>query len=54
MAHEKKSIGKTGWGKAAPPPKETSLKIIELIGDEPGFSGIEGGIDSGELEYFLK
>ena len=29
-------------------------KIIELIGDEPGFSSIEGGIDSRELEYFSK
>ncbi len=35
-------------GKAPPPPKETSQRIIELIGDEPGFSGIEGGIESGE------
>ena len=40
MAQQKKSIGKTGRGKATPPPKEISLKIIELIGDEPGFSVI--------------
>ncbi len=48
MAQEKKSLSKTGGGKAPPPPKETSQRIIELIGDEPGFSGIEGGIESGE------
>ncbi len=40
--------GGGGGGKAPPPPKETSQRIIELIGDEPGFSGIEGGIESGE------
>ena len=48
MAQEKKSLSKTGGGKAPPPPKENSQRIIELIGDEPGFSGIEGGIESGE------
>ena len=39
---------KTGGGKPPPQPKITSQRIINLFGDEPGFSGIEGGIESGE------
>jgi hypothetical protein len=48
MAVEKRSLGKTGGGKPPAPPKATSQRIIELFGDEPSFSGIEGGIESGE------
>lgn len=49
VANEKRSLGQTGGGKAPPPPNETSQRIIQLIGDEPGFTGIDGGIESGEI-----
>ena len=49
VAKEKRSLGQTGRGKAPPPPNETSQRIIQLIGDEPGFTGIDGGIESGEI-----
>ena len=47
LNQEKKSNEKTGGGKPPPPPKATSQRIIELFGDEPGFSEIEGSIKSG-------
>ena len=50
IGREKKTQGKTGGGKPPPPPTATSHRIIELFGDEPGFSGIEGGMESGECE----
>ena len=41
-----------GWhgknSKPPPPPNATSQRILELFGDEPGFSGIQGGIESGQ------
>lgn len=47
LNQEKKSKEKTGGGKPPPQPNATSQRIIELFGDEPGYSGIEGGIESG-------
>ena len=47
LNQKKKSKEKTGGGKPPPQPNATSQRIIELFGDEPGFSGIEGGIKSG-------
>ena len=44
---ERKLLTKTGGGKQPAQPKETSRRIIELFGDEPGFSGIQGGLASG-------
>ena len=49
VANEKRSLGQTGGGKAPAPPNETTQRIIQLIGDEPGFTGIGGGIESGEI-----
>jgi hypothetical protein len=43
---------KTGGGSAPAPVKETSRRIIELFEDEPSFSGITGGIESGRLRNF--
>ena len=48
LNQEKKSKERTGGGKPLPPPNTTSQRILELFGDEPGFSGIEGGIESGQ------
>ena len=48
-AAEKK---KTGGGKQPDSPKGTTVKIIEIFGDDPSFSGITGGIDSGKPLYF--
>ena len=48
LNQEKKSKERTGGGKPPPPPNATSQRILELFGDEPGFSGIEGGIESGQ------
>lgn len=44
---EKKSLGRTGGGKPPAPPKERSQRIMAIFGDEPGFSGIMGGLESG-------
>ena len=44
---------RTGGGKPPPPPNATSQRILELFGDEPGFSGIEGGIESGQCEIHM-
>jgi hypothetical protein len=38
---------KTGGGPAAKPPTTTTAKIISLLSDEPSFSGIQGGFESG-------
>ena len=45
---ERQMISKTGGGKESNPPKPTSARIMELFGDEPGFSGIQGGVESGK------
>ena len=37
----------TGGGSAPAPVRETSRRIIELFEDEPSFSGISGGKESG-------
>ena len=49
VANEKRSLGQTSGRKAPPPPNETSHRMIQLIGGEPGFTGIDGGIESGEI-----
>ena len=49
MSREKNSLGKTGGGKPPEPPKAISKRIIEIFGSEPSFSGIQGGIESGEF-----
>ena len=51
MANKKRSLGQIGGGKAPPPPppNETSQRIIQLIGDKPAFTGIDSGIESGEI-----
>ena len=49
VGNEKRSLGQTGGGKTPPPPNETSQRIIQLIVDEPGFTGIDGGIEAGEI-----
>ena len=41
-----KSQRKTGGGPAEKPPTSTTAKIISLLGDEPSFSGIQGGFES--------
>ena len=38
---------KTGGGPKPSSPKGATQKIIELFGDDPSFSGIIGGIESG-------
>ena len=48
---------KTGGGPAAKQPSSATTKIISLLGDEPSFSGIQGGFDSGvfsgkSIDYF--
>lgn len=48
MNKDRYALGKTGGGRAPASPKATSQRIIELFADEPGFSGIEGGIESGK------
>ena len=39
---------KTGGGKQPESPQGTTFKIIELFEEDPAFSGISGGIDSGK------
>ena len=46
------SSHKTGEGRQPEPAKGTTLKIIELFEEDPSFSGIFGGIDSGKPWYF--
>ena len=50
FCRDKNALGKTGGGRPPAPPKATSLRILDLFGDEPGFSGIEGGIESGKCQ----
>lgn len=40
---------KTGGGEKPASPKSSSKKIIELFGDDPSFSGIQGGLESGKI-----
>jgi hypothetical protein len=47
FSRERREQRKTGGGKAPIAAKETSRRIIELFADEPSFSGIPGGIESG-------
>ena len=44
---EKQARKKTGGGKEPIPVTSTAEKIISIFGDEPSFSGIHGGIESG-------
>jgi len=37
---------KTGGGPPPPKPSEATTKIIDLMGESPSFSGIDGGIES--------
>jgi len=39
---------KTGRGKQPDSPRDTSKKIIQLFEEDPAFSGIPGGVDSGK------
>lgn len=39
---------KTGGGKQPDSPKETSKKKLQLFEEDPAFSGIPGGVDSGK------
>ena len=47
MSKDRYALGNTWGGKAPAPPKATSQRIIKHFADEPGFSEIEGGIESG-------
>ena len=44
---------KTGGGEKPASPKSPSKNIIELFGDDPSFSGIQGGLESGKIEKFF-
>ena len=46
-SREKQGRKKTGGGQQPAPPSNQSTRIINLFGDEPSFSGIPGGIESG-------
>jgi hypothetical protein len=48
MTKDRYALGKTGGGRTPAPPKATSQMIIELLGDDPGISGIQGGIEFGK------
>ncbi len=50
LVKEKSSLTKTGGGKPPPPLSALSQRIIEVLGDEPSFSGIQNGIESGESQ----
>ncbi len=50
LVKEKSSLTKTGGGKPPPLLNALSQRIIEVLGDEPGFSGIQNGIESGESQ----
>ena len=47
FSREKRERRKTGGGKEPAPATQRSEKIIQMFGDEPSFSGIPGGIESG-------
>lgn len=52
MCQDKTLIRKQGEENRNPPPrKESSQKVIELFADEPSFSGILDGIESGRCLY---
>ena len=51
MCLEKKSMERTGGGKPPAPLKERNKKLIELFGEEPGFSGSVGGLESGKCPF---
>ena len=44
------SRNKTGGGRKPDSPKGMTVKIIQLFEDNPSFSGISGGIDSGKSQ----
>ena len=44
---------KTGGGEKPASPKTSSKKIIEIFGDDPSFSGIQGGLESGKIWQFF-
>ena len=50
----KKLRRKTGGGPGAKSADATTKKLIDLFHDEPFFSGIQGGFDSGEPLCFGK
>ena len=47
FSREKRERRKTGGGKEPAAATQRSEKIIQMFGDEPSFSGIPGGIESG-------
>ena len=44
---------KTGGGSKPVSPKGETKKIIDLFGEDPSFSGITGGIESGKFISLL-
>lgn len=49
FSREKIQKQKTGGGKAPKLVSEVNRRIMDLFGDEPAFSGIPGGIESGRF-----
>ena len=47
FSREKRERRNTGGGKEPAAASQRSEKIIQMFGDEPSFSGIPGGIESG-------
>lgn len=47
-----RSRKQTGGGKAPDSPDVKSKKLIEIFGDDPSFSGIAGGIETGMYRKF--
>ena len=43
----------TGGGKKPASPVSATKKIIDLFGEDPSFSGIAGGVESGKQQQFL-
>ena len=41
MSKDRYALEKAGAGRAAVPPKPTSQRIIKLLAEEPGFSGLQ-------------
>ena len=50
FSREKQGRKKTGGGQQPAPPTSQSERIINIFGDEPSFSGIPGGIESGDQD----
>ena len=46
-SREKQGRKKTGGGQQPASPSNQSTRMMNLFGDEPSFSGIPGGIESG-------